>query len=135
MAPQTAISKAVCYKTKNEQLWEKAVHFLLVATNCFYAGLPTVFCTITRYRPPSLPNFIDFFIGHTLSDQLIHNIEELGFLDESHFLFAAIFPIVSSDKTYPFCIIVFNTNPSWMPGMSESRGTSQFFFNILPIFL
>ena len=35
MAPQTAISKAVCYKTKNEQLWEKAVHFLLVATNCF----------------------------------------------------------------------------------------------------
>ena len=32
-APQTAISKAVCYKTKNEQLWEKAVHFLLVATN------------------------------------------------------------------------------------------------------
>ena len=48
MAPQTAISKAVCYKTKNEQLWEKAVHFLLVATNCFYAGLPTIFCTITR---------------------------------------------------------------------------------------
>ena len=48
MAPQTAISKAVCYKTKNEQLWEKAVHFLLVATNCFYAGLPTVFCTITH---------------------------------------------------------------------------------------
>ena len=48
MAPQTAISKAVCYKTKNEQLWEKAVHFLLVATNCFYAGLPTVFCTITQ---------------------------------------------------------------------------------------
>ena len=47
MAPQTAISKAVCYKTKNEQLWEKAVHFLLVATNCFYAGLPTIFCTIT----------------------------------------------------------------------------------------
>ena len=35
MAPQTAISKAVCYKTKNEQLWEKAVHFLFVATNCF----------------------------------------------------------------------------------------------------
>lgn len=48
MAPQTAISKAVCNKTKNEQLWEKAVHFLLVATNCFYAGLPTVFCTITK---------------------------------------------------------------------------------------
>ena len=48
MAPQTAISIAVCYKTKNEQLWEKAVHFLLVATNCFYAGLPTVFCTITK---------------------------------------------------------------------------------------
>lgn len=48
MAPQTAISKAVCYKTKNEQLWEKAVHFLLVATNWFYASLPTVFCTITR---------------------------------------------------------------------------------------
>ena len=47
MAPQTAISKAVCYKTKNEQLWEKAVHLLFVATNCFYAGLPTVFCTIT----------------------------------------------------------------------------------------
>ena len=47
MAPQTAISKAVCYKTKNEQLWEKAVHFLFVATNCFYAGLPTDFCTIT----------------------------------------------------------------------------------------
>lgn len=44
MAPQTAISKAVCYKTKNEQLWEKAVHFLLVAINCFYAGSPTVFC-------------------------------------------------------------------------------------------
>jgi len=51
MAPQTAISKAVCYKTKNEQLWEKAVHFLLVATNCFYAGLPTVFCTITTCIP------------------------------------------------------------------------------------
>jgi hypothetical protein len=50
MAPQTAISKAVCYKTKNEQLWEKAVHFLLVATNCFYAGLPTVFCTITSFN-------------------------------------------------------------------------------------
>ena len=49
MAPQTAISKAVCYKTKNEQFWEKAVHFLLVATNCFYAGLPTVFCTITSF--------------------------------------------------------------------------------------
>ena len=49
MAPQTAISKAVCYKTKNDQLWEKAVHFLLVATNCFYAGLPTVFCTITSF--------------------------------------------------------------------------------------
>ena len=48
MAPQTAISKAVCYKTKNEQLWEKAVHFLFVATNCFYAGLPTDFCTITK---------------------------------------------------------------------------------------
>ena len=48
MAPQTAISKAVCYKTKNEQLWEKAVHFLLVATNWFYASLPTVFCTITQ---------------------------------------------------------------------------------------
>ena len=51
MAPQTAISKAVCYKTKNEQLWEKAVHFLLVATNCFYAGLPTIFCTITTLFP------------------------------------------------------------------------------------
>ena len=50
MAPQTAISKAVCYKTKNEQLWEKAVHFLLVATNWFYASLPTVFCTITENR-------------------------------------------------------------------------------------
>ena len=49
MAPQTAISKAVCYKTKNEQLWEKAVHFLFVATNCFYAGLPTDFCTITIF--------------------------------------------------------------------------------------
>ena len=49
MAPQTAISKAVCYKTKNEQLWEKAVHFLFVATNCFYAGLPTVFCIITGF--------------------------------------------------------------------------------------
>ena len=46
-ASQTAINKAVCYKTKNEQLREKAVHFLLVAINCFYAGLPTVFCTIT----------------------------------------------------------------------------------------
>ena len=46
---QTAISKAVCYKTKNEQLREKAVHFLLVAINCFYAGLPTVFCTITVF--------------------------------------------------------------------------------------
>lgn len=50
MAPQTAISKAVCYKTKNEQLWEKAVHFLFVATNCFYAGLPTVFCIITGFE-------------------------------------------------------------------------------------
>ena len=47
-ASQTAINKAVCYKTKNEQLREKAVHFLLVAINCFYAGLPTVFCTITQ---------------------------------------------------------------------------------------
>lgn len=51
-ASQTAISKAVCYKTKNEQLREKAVHFLLVATNCFYAGLPTVFCTITKDDSP-----------------------------------------------------------------------------------
>jgi hypothetical protein len=50
MAPQTAISKAVCYKTKNEQLWEKAVHFLLVATNWFYAISPTVFCTITHFK-------------------------------------------------------------------------------------
>ena len=49
-APQTAISKAVCYKTKNEQLWERLFIFLLVATNCFYAGLPTVFCTITFYH-------------------------------------------------------------------------------------
>ena len=55
MAPQTAISKAVCYKTKNEQLWEKAVHFLLVATNCFYAGLPTVFCTITTNEGRQMP--------------------------------------------------------------------------------
>ena len=52
MAPQTAISKAVCYKTKNEQLWEKAVHFLLVATNWFYASLgsgakPCVMCCMT----------------------------------------------------------------------------------------
>ena len=52
-ASQTAISKAVCYKTKNEQLREKAVHFLLVAINCFYAGLPTVFCTITTI--PGVP--------------------------------------------------------------------------------
>lgn len=55
MAPQTAISKAVCYKTKNEQLWEKAVHFLLVATNWFYASLPTVFCTITVMMVHSVP--------------------------------------------------------------------------------
>ena len=48
MALQTAISKAVCYKIKNEQLWEKAVHFLLVATNWFYASLPTVF--LYHYR-------------------------------------------------------------------------------------
>ena len=54
MAPQTAISKAVCYKTKNEQLWEKAVHFLLVATNWFYASLPTVFCTITQSNAGSV---------------------------------------------------------------------------------
>ena len=47
MAPQTAISKAVCYKTKNEHLWEKAVHFLLVHqlflcrfTNCFLHHYP-----------------------------------------------------------------------------------------------
>ena len=58
-ASQTAISKAVCYKTKNEQLWEKAVHFLLVAINCFYAGLPTVFCTIT---------IITLHIAEVLSD-------------------------------------------------------------------
>lgn len=56
MAPQTAISIAVCYKTKNEQLWEKAVHFLLVATNCFYAGLPTVFCTITAFEQAQVDN-------------------------------------------------------------------------------
>ena len=30
MAPQTAISKAVCYKTKNEQLGEKAVLFCTI---------------------------------------------------------------------------------------------------------
>ena len=36
-------------RQKNEQLREKAVHFLLVAINCFYAGLPTVFCTITVF--------------------------------------------------------------------------------------
>ena len=49
MAPQTAISKAVCYKTKNEQLWEKAVHFLLVATNCFMQFYQLFFCTITLF--------------------------------------------------------------------------------------
>ena len=64
MAPQTAISKAVCYKTKNEQLWEKAVHFLLVATNWFYASLPTVFCTITVCPPNNQ------FRGETLSVHL-----------------------------------------------------------------
>ena len=57
MAPQTAISKAVCYKTKNEQLWEKAVHFLLVATNWFYASLPTVFCTITQFSVGEIASF------------------------------------------------------------------------------
>lgn len=56
-ASQTAISKAVCYKTKNEQLREKAVHFLLVAINCFYAGLPTVFCTITGIKA-NLPSIL-----------------------------------------------------------------------------
>ena len=56
MAPQTAISKAVCYKTKNEQLWEKAVHFLLVATNWFYAISPTVFCTITDSFGLNMPD-------------------------------------------------------------------------------
>ena len=62
MAPQTAISKAVCYKTKNEQLWEKAVHFLLVATNCFYAGLPTIFCTITEVHDgPYTKKALNFF--------------------------------------------------------------------------
>ena len=55
-APQTAISKAVCYKTKNEQLMEKAAHFLLVATNCFYAGLPTVFCIITTKKLTVTPS-------------------------------------------------------------------------------
>lgn len=59
-ASQTAISKAVCYKTKNEQLREKAVHFLLVAINCFYAGLPTVFCTITHISRLSYKKFSDF---------------------------------------------------------------------------
>ena len=80
MAPQTAISKAVCYKTKNEQLWEKAVHFLLVATNCFYAGLPTVFCTITvissRLRDLLLgPELFDFFkaLACCLWDYLPHD--------------------------------------------------------------
>ena len=60
MAPQTAISKAVCYKTKNEQLWEKAVHLLFVATNCFYAGLPTVFCTITTKRRRLISDLVAF---------------------------------------------------------------------------
>ena len=41
-ASQTAISKAVCYKTKNEQLREKAVHFLLVAINCFLHHYPNL---------------------------------------------------------------------------------------------
>ena len=62
MAPQTAISKAVCYKTKNEQFWEKAVHFLLVATNCFYAGLPTVFMQVYQLFFAPLP-FIS--LNHT----------------------------------------------------------------------
>ena len=74
MAPQTAISKAVCYKTKNEQLWEKAVHFLLVATNCFYAGLPTVFCTITVFLT-QVSSFIVLSTTrqlHSTSVQLLH---------------------------------------------------------------
>jgi hypothetical protein len=29
-------------------------HFLLVATNYFYAGLPTVFCTITQKKRKNL---------------------------------------------------------------------------------
>ena len=48
-APQTSRSKAICYKTKNEQLQEKAVHVSLVATNCFHAGLSTIFCTIIGF--------------------------------------------------------------------------------------
>ena len=62
-ASQTAISKAVCYKTKNEQLREKAVHFLLVAINCFYAGLPTVFCTITNKKAVSSDRMDSFCLS------------------------------------------------------------------------
>jgi hypothetical protein len=74
MAPQTAISKAVCYKTKNEQLWEKAVHFLLVATNCFYAGLPTVFCTITLLYMAEGYHFMSFEHFEDRAGLLDHDI-------------------------------------------------------------
>ena len=69
-ASQTAISKAVCYKTKNEQLREKAVHFLLVAINCFYAGLPTIFCTITIVDGFDLR--VSFSINFQVSDDPVH---------------------------------------------------------------
>ena len=50
MAPQTAISKAVCYKTKNEQLWEKAVHFFLLP--------PTVVMQVYQLFFAPLPGFL-----------------------------------------------------------------------------
>ena len=52
MAPQTAISKAVCYKTKNEQLWEKAVHFFLLP--------PTVFMQVYQLFFAPLPEMLNF---------------------------------------------------------------------------
>jgi hypothetical protein len=48
MAPQTAISKTVCYKTKNEQFWEKAVLFCLLP--------PTVFMQVYQLFFAPLPN-------------------------------------------------------------------------------
>ena len=48
MAPQTAISKAVCYKTKNEQLWEKAVHFLSCCHQLFLCRFTN--CFLHHYR-------------------------------------------------------------------------------------
>ena len=48
-APQTAISKAVCYKTKNEQLKKRLFIFCMLPPTVFMQFYQLFFCTITLF--------------------------------------------------------------------------------------